>query len=260
MRAAGIEVVVYPQATPEAYDSIFPDWFTIQRSDAIPDGVLTICPMRYPSRRMERNELIIADLRKTCKHVIDFTSWESKDMYLEGKGSLIYDHRNCKIYCCLSERASLAALQAYIEELNKISLRPWRAVTLKAKDSSGRPIYHTDCVLQLLDRHALVCCSALEEPERSLIIQELTSPDKNIEPYALIDLSFEEISHMCGNVLNVINDKKERVLLISKQADENYTPEHKAQLAACYKMVASDVSSIEKNGGGSARCLLAEYF
>jgi hypothetical protein len=253
-------VTVYKQATLLAPDSIFPDWFTIQRSDLIPDGVFTLCPMRYPSRRMERDDQIIADLRKTCKHFIDLSEFEAQEKYLEGKGSVIYDHRNGKIYCCLSERAHIPVIEAYVTALNKISMRPWRAVTMRAKDSGGRPIYHTDCFLQLLDRHVLLCSAALEEPERTLIIQELTSPDKNIEPYVLIDLAFEEIGHMCANVLNTINDKKERVLLVSKQAEANYTPEHKAVLDAHYKMIASDVTTIEQNGGGSCRCLLAEYF
>jgi hypothetical protein len=260
MRDAGVEVVAYLQAMMEPPDVVFPDWFTIQRGDSIPDGVFTLCPMCFPTRRQERDPRIIADLKKAAKHFIDLTGLEATGQFLEGKGSMIYDHRNNKIYCCLSGRASLAALELYLKELNKISLKPWRAVTFHGKDKSGKAIYHTDCMLALLNEHTLVCTAALEEPERSMLLEELTSKDKNVVPYQVIDLSFEEASHMCCNIMNVVNDQGESLLLMSQQAYDNYTPEHRATLAAHYRLVHTNVRTLEDIGGGSARCLLAEYF
>ncbi len=260
MRTAGVDVVVYDQEDLTAYDAIFPDWFTVQRGDSIPDGVLTVFPMRYPIRRKERSDKMIEELKKTCKHFIDLRGLEATEQYLEGKGSVIYDHRNNKIYCCNSGRATLQAIEHYVKELNKISTKPWRAVIFKGKDREGRLIYHTDCMLQLLEKHALVCVSALDKDEKEHVLDELTNPAKNVEPYSILDISFEEDEHMCCNILNVINDKGENVLLMSKQAFENYTKEHKDVLAANYRLVPSDVSLIEQVGGGSTRCLLAEYF
>lgn len=260
IEAAGVDVVVYEQADETAYDSIFPDWFTMQRGDSIPGGVLTVFPMRFPSRRRERDDKIIEELKKSCKHFIDLRGLEAKDQFLEGKGSVIYDHKNNKIYCCNSERASLSAIEKYIEELNKISTKPWRAVVFRGADQEGKVIYHTDCMLQLLDKRALVCAPALSKEELARVTQELTSPSLNDSPYTLIELSHEEVSHMCCNIFNVINDKSENVLLMSKQAADSYTAEHKKLLEANYRIVASDVYTIERTGGGSTRCLLAEYF
>ncbi len=260
MKAAGVDVVVYDQEDLTAYDSIFPDWFTIQRGDSIPGGVLTIFPMRHPSRRRERSTKIIEELKKTCKHFIDLTGLEATEQFLEGKGSVIYDHRNNKIYCCNSTRATLTAIDAYVTELNKISLKPWRAVVFTGKDDAGNVIYHTDCMLQLLDKHALVCANSLTKEQRDMVVKELTDPALNVKPYQVVEISFEEVKHMCCNILNVINNKGENVLLMSRQASENYTKEHMELLSAHYKLVASDVTTIEKQGGGSTRCLLAEYF
>ena len=253
-------MVEYDQADRDAPDSIFPDWFTIQRGDSIPGGVFTICPMRFPIRRKERDPRIIADLKAASTHCIDITCLETLGHYIEGKGSMMYDHRNNKIYCCLSGRSSQEALNVYIEELNKISTKPWRAVTFKGKDRRKEPIYHTDCMLVLLNHHALVCCEALEEPERSRVLEELTSKDKNVAPYDIINLSYEEVEHMCCNVMNVINDKGESVILMSQQAYGNYTSEHRALLQAHYRLVPSKLDLLEHTSGGSARCLLAEYF
>lgn len=260
MVEAGIKVAVYNQAHLDAIDSVWPDWFTMQRGDNIPDGVFSLFPMRYDSRRKERDVKIIEDIKKTCKHFIDLTPLEAKNEFLEGKGSVIYDHRNCKIYCNISQRATLPALNAYIEELNKISKKPWTAIHFSAKDKKGVPIYHTDCLFQLLNKHALVCLSSLTETDKAKVISELTSPEKNITPYELMDISFEEAETMCCNVLNVINDKNENVLLISKLAERNYSKDHKEILDAHYKIVANDVETLEFVGGGSTRCLLAEYF
>lgn len=260
MKNAGIEVVTYEQEDTTAYDAIFPDWFTIQRGTSIPDGVLTVFPMKYPSRRKERSTKIIEELKKTCKHFIDLTDLEAKEEFLEGKGSVIYDHRNNKIYCCNSARASLNAINKYIEELNKISLKPWKPVIFTGKDNKGNVIYHTDCMLQLLGKHALVCAESLDSTQKEMVLKELTDPTLNIDPYDVVEISYEEVTHMCCNVLAVTNNKGESVLLTSKQASDNYTKEHYDFLKKHHKMVSSDVGTIELLGGGSTRCLLAEYF
>ena len=253
-------MVVYDQEDPKAYDAIFPDWFTIQRCDTIPGGVLTIFPMCHPSRRLERSPKIIEDLKKTCKHFIDLTYLEKDNQFIEGKGSVIYDLRNNKIYCCNSSRATLPAIEAYVKELTKISTKPWRAVIFTGTDDERKVIYHTDCMLQLLDKHVLLCADSLPKDKRDEVVDELTNPAKNVHPYKVVEISFAEVKHMCCNILNVVNKKGENVLLMSKQAFDNYTEEHMKTLKENYKLVPSDVTTIEQLGGGSTRCLLAEYF
>jgi len=260
MKEAGIDVVVFDQSDPTAYDSVFPDWFTIQRCESIPGGVLTLFPMKHPSRRRERNDKIIEELRKTCEHFIDLRDLENKEEFLEGKGSVIYDLRNNKIYCCVSARATPKAIDKYVEELNKISSKPWRAVIFTGKDKNGKAIYHTDCMFQILRNHALVCAESLPKEQEAMVIKELTDPGLNKSPYEVVKISFEEASHMCCNIFNVINNKGEDILLVSKQAFENYTREHLELLQKHYKVLPNDVTHLETLGGGSTRCLLAEYF
>jgi hypothetical protein len=84
-----------------APDAIFPDWFTTHKNDDIPEGVFILYPMKHESRRLERDQQIIEELRQHYKHFIDLSGWEDKGVALEGKGSLVFDYRNAKIYCSL---------------------------------------------------------------------------------------------------------------------------------------------------------------
>lgn len=84
-----------------APDAIFPDWFTTHRNEHIPEGVFVLYPMKHHSRQLERDQEIIAELSKNYKHFIDLSAWEEKGLALEGKGSLVFDYRNQKIYCSL---------------------------------------------------------------------------------------------------------------------------------------------------------------
>jgi hypothetical protein len=86
---------------PKAPDSIFPDWFTTHKNSDIPEGVFILYPMKHPSRQVERDLEIIKELRKQYKHFIDLSYWENHGKALEGKGSLVFDYRNHKIYCSL---------------------------------------------------------------------------------------------------------------------------------------------------------------
>jgi hypothetical protein len=47
---------------------------------------------------MERDAEIIEKFKKTYKHFIDLSHWEEKGLALEGKGSVVFDYRNTKIY------------------------------------------------------------------------------------------------------------------------------------------------------------------
>jgi len=261
IREAGVNVHLVLQHDLKAIDAIFPDWFTIQRGNICPEGLFTIFPMCHPVRRLERNPKLISELKAECKYFIDMTNFEAKNQFLEGKGSLIYDHRNYKIYCCMSRRACEEALDFYVSEINKISKHKWTAVKFQAHDKNGDPIYHTDCMLQILENHVLLCGDTLSKGEKSKLISELIDPKKNTKPYTkIIDLSFAELSNMCCNVINVKNDKEENIILMSKRAYKGYTPEHRRLLKENYKLVYADLDTIEEVGGGSARCLMAEYF
>jgi hypothetical protein len=149
----------------DAPDSVFPDWFTCYKGEAIPEGVLILHPMKYQSRRNERQPEIIKQLSRSYKHIIDLTHFENEGKALEGKGSVVFNHRSRCFYIAISNRAHIEVVEEFVSKWNKICINgesdPYKAVTFEAIDQHGEIIYHTDCMLVLLGKHVLVCLDAI---------------------------------------------------------------------------------------------------
>src|SRR5262245_11448271 len=62
-------------------DMVFPNGMSTHE-----DGRLVIYPMYNPNRRPERTPEIIAFLKKMYPEVIDLTSYEEKNLFLEARG------------------------------------------------------------------------------------------------------------------------------------------------------------------------------
>lgn len=89
---------------------------------------------------------------------------------------------------------------------------------------------------------------------------ELTSPDLNVNPHEVIQLSFRESENMCANMFNLIDQNGNDCVVMSKRALNNHSKENMSILKKNYKIISSDIKIIEEIGGGSARCMLAELF
>lgn len=120
MESNGIDVTVLPQLGDDAPDSIFPDWFTCYKGESIPEGVLIIHPMKYQSRRNERTPEIIEQLQRGYKYCIDLTHFEEQEKALEGKGAIVFDHRNRHFYCARSNRSHIEVIDELVAQWNKI--------------------------------------------------------------------------------------------------------------------------------------------
>jgi len=140
--------------------------------------------MKHLTRQLERDAEIIENLQKNYKHFIDLSHWEKQDKALEGKGSVVFDYRNQKIYCTLSPRCEQEVVDDLIDRWNQISNRPYRAVTFTSYDKKGNIIYHTDCMMTLLHDHAVLCVTSVRnKKERKRLILELCNPPLNSHPY-----------------------------------------------------------------------------
>jgi hypothetical protein len=195
LRAAGLEVTEYPGIRDDAPDAVFPDWFCTYKGESIPEGVLIICPMKYQSRRDERVPELIERLSASYKHTIDLTHFEEKGLALEGKGSIVFDHRNRRFYIILSNRACQEVIDELVTQWNRLCVdgdtNPYEAITFVARDANKEVIYHTDCMLTLHGHHALVCLESITDPEqKAMVIRSLTDP-ANPWPYEIMDVSYE---------------------------------------------------------------------
>jgi hypothetical protein len=204
------------------------------------------------SRRAERKTVFLTQLRaKLGLEIIeDFSSYEKEGLFLEGTGSLVLDRVNRLAYACISERTHEPLFRKWCIREN------YQPVCFRAADESGKAIYHTNVMMSVAVEYAIVCLeSIIEEQERALVEQQLKSTGKEI---ILID--FTQLRHFAANVLQVSSNKKEPLLVMSEQAYESLSKTQLAKIEQYNRIVKSPLYTIERIGGGGARCMMAELF
>lgn len=243
----GIEVLVYNQTdqlnTP---DAIFPNnWFSTHS-----DGRIILYPMKAENRRLERRQEIISQLSVYYPNRIDFSAFEKKDQYLEGTGSLVLDHRNKIAYAALSQRTNKSALEEWAKEMS------FEPICFHAADQNKQAVYHTNVLLAIADSFAIICSASIpDDTERQTVLQSLHKYQGEI-----LDISFDQMNHFCGNCLALQNKTGEHFLIMSSNAYHHFTTEQKTMMRKTCTLLHCDLEAIETLGGGGARCMLAELF
>jgi len=208
--------------------------------------------MYAENRRAERKQHVLDAVKKKFPvlNMIDLTTYETENIFLEGTGSMVLDRENKIAYACISARTDIKVLKAFCD---KMSYTP---CTFTATDAGGAEIYHTNVMMCVADKYVVICLDAIENlKERKHIIATIENIGKEI-----IDISVEQMNRFAGNMLQLQTKKGEKVLVMSEQAFACLTYEQIAALEKFNRIVYSDLTSIETNGGGSARCMIAEIF
>lgn len=247
LRTNGVEVTVIDDTLhPETPDSIFPNnWISFHNN-----GEVLLYPMFSENRRLERRQDILNSIGKDFEitRITDLSVYEHQHIFLEGTGSMVLDRDYKLAYACLSLRTDKAVLEDFCSKTG------YTAVVFSAEDSTGFPIYHTNVMMCIATRFAVVCLEAVPDPlEREKITTSLTSSGKEI-----ITLSLDQMNHFAGNMLEVRNNKGDSLLVMSEQAYRSLHDHQIQQLEQYSKLIYSPLYTIERNGGGSARCMLAE--
>lgn len=251
LRERGIVVhVVEDTAEPHTPDSIFPNnWL-----QTTPDGHLFTFPMQSPNRQKERREDIIYALADEYDYAVmrDLEAYEANGLYLEGTGSMVMDYSNYTIFAALSPRTCLPVLQDYAARLG------FDYISFDAKGKSNEPIYHTNVMLGVADDLAWVGLDTI--PDEQQKTQVLSALQRNGR--AVLQLSNEQIyQHFAGNMLALANTNGEQFLVVSTSAFDCLTEIQKQLIAeAGYQLLSVSIPIIERVGGGSVRCMLAELF
>ena len=247
LQAVGVDVMVYGDTVePYTPDSIFPNnWVSFHAS-----GTVVLYPMQAENRRLERRQDIIDELAKTyhVARIIDLTHFEQDGKFLEGTGSLVLDRMNRVAFASLSPRTHPDVLAEFGKQTG------YRTISFRATDAGGKAIYHTNVLMCIADTFAIICLSAISDPdERLMIRQELEGLNKRI-----VDISLEQMANFAGNMLMIKTQKGQKLLVMSTRAFESLTPKQIDLLDDYATLLHFDLSMIEGNGGGSARCMMAE--
>lgn len=245
----GIQVTIVDD-TPEPHtpDSIFPNnWISFHE-----DGTIVLYPMFAQNRRKERKQHVIDAVikQKKATRIIDLTHFEGRDIFLEGTGSMVLDRDNRIAYACLSPRTHTEALEAFCRETG------YRPVTFTAVDQAGSPIYHTNVMMCVAEGYAVVCLDSIKDAiERKKVETEL-----NNTGHEIIAITMEQVNHFAGNMLQVHNAAGKKFLVMSGQAYNSLTPDQVTSIERHNRILHSPLTTIETNGGGSARCMMAEVY
>lgn len=247
LRANGVDVTVVDD-NPQPYtpDSIFPNnWVSFHG-----DGNIFLYPMQAENRRLERREDIISLLEDKFKvhHIVDLSRYEEQNKFLEGTGSMVLDRENKIAYACLSPRTDKDVLDVFCDQSG------YTAICFDAVDENGKAIYHTNVLMCVGSKFAVICLDSIANPhERVVISESLTSAGKEI-----IEISFEQMNQFAGNMLEVKSKEAETLIVMSASAYESLNEGQLFTLKQYGKLVYADIQTIENNGGGSTRCMMAE--
>lgn len=255
LRAEGVRVcVAQDSAEPPKPDALFPNnWVSFHT-----DGTVVLYPLLALNRRPERRREIIAaaakDLGFEVRTVLDLTQHESQSEFLEGTGSLVLDRVHRIAYACRSPRTHPRVVEEWSQAMG------YEPVVFDALDQNGAPYYHTNVMLCIGQRAVILGAEAIEPADRTRVLERVRASGREI-----IEIDRTAIERFAGNMLELATWDEAlgdcTVLVMSAAARAALSPQQYLRLSACADTVlAVPVPTIERLGGGSVRCMLAEVF
>ena len=249
LREAGVTVnIVEDSPEPKKHDAVFPNnWGTFHQN-----GTVVLYPMELENRRWERRRNILEMLGEGYKieNEIDLSHYEEDNKFLEGTGSLIFDHPNRLAYACVSTRTNDEVLGDWCKKIG------YQAVLFHSVDANGHPIYHTNVMMSMATNYVVICMESIKDEEEKLMLKAKFEETGK----ALVDISLEQVSNFAGNVIELEDQHGNSLLAMSSRAYGAFTAEQKALIEQYSKIVHAPIPTIEKVGGGGARCMIAEVF
>lgn len=242
----GMNVMVVDDTTEtDTPDAIFPNnWFSTHE-----DGMIAVYPMAAENRRLERRADIMQLLSDEfiVDDIADFSAYEKDNKYLEGTGSMVLDRDLRICYACISPRTNKEVLQQFCNRFG------YELLAFDGYGKNGAPVYHTNVMMCVGEKYMIICMDCIPNKDQQHLIRQSSSKE-------LIEISKEQMEHFAGNALEVINDKNEVLLVMSTTAYEALTPEQVTSIEKYARILHTPLNTIERNGGGSARCMMAEIF
>lgn len=251
LRAAGLRVIVFQDpGIPSTPDSLFPNnWVSFH-----PGGQAVLYPMYAPNRRAERRTAVFDLLNAhglPYPKVLDLSAaGETSGAFLEGTGSLVLDRARRIAYAAVSPRTHPATARIWADQLG------YELFLFTAVDAAGAPIYHTNVLLSVGETVAIACFDALPDAsERAQLAERLAVGG----PFVL-GINHAQLQAFAGNMLQVRPISRAPLLVMSTRAWASLAPVQQAALQTGTEILTVLLETIERYGGGSARCMVAEVF
>ncbi len=251
LRAVGIDVLVaHDSSEPAKPDAVFPNnWVSFHQ-----EGHIVTYPMFAPTRRLERSEAVLqtvldAGFQQTGSRW-HLEQQEANNRFLEGTGSIIFDHPHRLAYACLSPRTDSALLDQLCDVLG------YKAVAFHSVDDHGQAVYHTNVMMALGETFVVICLESVpDQEEKAKLLALFNETGKEV-----VEISLEQMNAFAGNMLQVRNQEGKTYLIMSETAYQSLSSAQIEQLSSHTQLLHSQLNTIETYGGGSARCMLAEIY
>jgi len=228
----------------ECPDHIFPNWFI-----TFEDKTMQIFSMMAPNRRLEKKPEMIEHLKKTYQLTTDMSHLENENIFLESTSSMVFDRVNKCVYAGISPRTNKEQLQLWCDKNN------YELVMFETTSHTGDAIYHTDVLMYVGTNLIAICFDVINSEYVELVKQKVH------RHHDVLELTSDQILSFCGNGIEAKNNENELFLIISSTAYNALSQNQVDTLLKYYKeIIHSDIPTIEKYGGGSARCMLTELF
>jgi len=247
-----VNVLVYSDSketfTP---DSIFPNNWISTHSN----GMVFTYPMLAKNRQLERRKDIVLDLfsRFGFSYLIELEGYENAKppKYLEGTGSMVLDNQKRIVYAAISPRTDESLLAEFAKHLR------YKVVSFTAYGAEKEKIYHTNVMMCVGEKYIIIGTNTIAEEDREEVMGIVRKANK-----AVIELTNKQVyEHFAGNMLQLRNNDNETVLVMSEAAYNSLTKEQLKKLNKHNDHLLSvAIPTVEKIGGGSARCMLAEVY
>ncbi len=253
LKGVGVNVIVVEdKKEDDTPDSIFPNnWVSFHEN-----GQVALYPVFAKNRRKERRLEYFARLEEEgfkITEIVDYTSAEEEDIFLESTGSLVLDRINRKAYCALSPRTDEDLMIEFCEDFE------FTPVIFTANQNVGglrKPIYHTNVMMCLGDNFSIICLDTIDDlKERKNVVKHLKMDGKEI-----INITEAQMHHFAGNMLQVKGFFEKKYLVMSGKAHKILTSHQLSIIEKHCHILSADLDVIETCGGGSARCMMAEVF
>jgi hypothetical protein len=245
---AGVEVLIASDTLqPPKPDAIFPNnWVSFHD-----DGTVTLYPLLAPNRRPERREDILERVVREgqfrVSRTVDLTYREAEGKFLEGTGSLVLDRAHRVAYASLSPRTDLDVLGEFAQQLD------YELVTFEAQGRAAQPVYHTNVVMAIGTRFAVVCGEAIAQPlHREAVFNRLRASGHEV-----LDITLAQMFEFAGNLLELAS-ARDPVIALSTTAWQGLETPQRRVLESHATVLAAAIPTIERIGGGGVRCMLAE--
>ena len=243
IEAKGIKVTSL-KGSKECPDHIFPNWFM-----TFDNKTMQIFSMLAPNRRKEKKLSMIEHLSETYELTADFSYLENKEIFLESTSSMVFDRVNRIVYAGISPRTNAVQLIIWCRN------NDFELVLFETESHTGSPIYHTDVLMYVGTDIIGICFDVIKEEHVDYVREKVNAH------HDVVELTSDQIQNFSGNAIEAKNEDGELFLIISSRGFSALNQNQINKLLKSYKeIIHSDIPTIEKYGGGSARCMLTELF